>query len=166
MARKQNMGSSAHFGSNVFRVALILLCLVLVSVHLMSGLFAKYSITGHSTDGASVAKFDVEVTGADPNAVVITCSEVATGTGEYQITVKNNSEVAVSYALTVDVPASSGVTAAVETGKESGTLAPGGSVDVDLTFTVDWTTVTAAVKGDSVDLNVSFTVNAHVEQID
>ncbi len=42
-----------------FCIAAVLLCLTLVSMHLTSGLFARYSASAEGHDSARVAKFDV-----------------------------------------------------------------------------------------------------------
>ena len=78
--------------------ALVLLFLTLVSIHMTSGLYARYVATASGEDSARVAKFDV-VTSLENPDVTIDC---ATGTtGQYVIKVKNNSEVAVNYTLFV-----------------------------------------------------------------
>ena len=43
----------------VFYAGMVLLCLVLFSAHLTSGLYARYTSTATSSDSARVAKFDV-----------------------------------------------------------------------------------------------------------
>jgi hypothetical protein len=43
----------------VFYAAMVLLCLVLFSAHLTSGLYARYTSTSSAGDNARVAKFDV-----------------------------------------------------------------------------------------------------------
>ena len=45
--------------NRVFRAALALLCVVLVSVGMMSGLLARYTVGGTGSDEARVASFDV-----------------------------------------------------------------------------------------------------------
>ena len=45
----------------VFRIGVILLCAVFYSVHLMGGLYARYSTTMMGSDAARVAKIDCAV---------------------------------------------------------------------------------------------------------
>lgn len=45
--------------NQIFRAALVLLCMVLVSVWMISGLLAKYTAGGTGSDEARVASFDV-----------------------------------------------------------------------------------------------------------
>ena len=79
-------------------VACILLCLTLFSIHLTSGLYAKYTAKGNGEDDARVAKFDVSVT-KSADAVINISTEVHNGI--YTFTVTNDSEVAVGYDLTL-----------------------------------------------------------------
>ena len=84
----------------VMRVAAILICLVLFSAHLASGMFAKYA-TGVSADSsARAAKFHVEV--KESSALTFDDS----GNGTYQFYVYNqDSEVAFQYDIIVRVKA-------------------------------------------------------------
>lgn len=158
-------------GSIMMRIAAVLMCLVLLSLHLMSGLYAKYSSSGNSDDSARVAKFQVNVTGT-PNAVSI--DSKANNNGTYTITVTNESEVAVSYEILPVTPTSKNsgynydlgaITASFDS--NSGTLAPGAtSAAHTLTFTVDWAKFTQNVSGKDVTANLSFTVTVHVDQVD
>ena len=71
--------------------ALVLLFLTMLSIHLTSGLYARYTATSTASDSARVAKFDVtaEVQPVDGKE------------GEFTLTVTNNSEVAVEYQVVV-----------------------------------------------------------------
>ena len=145
--------------------ALILLCLVLVSSHLTSGLYARYTSSSTGSDSARVAKFAVETSGADENI------SVKTGTSDpdttsYTITIENKSEVAVSYQLT---PVLSGTPAGVTASLDSNTgeLAAGAApVTHTLTLSVDWAAFTQDQTGANVSKDITFTVNIHFEQID
>lgn len=146
-------------------VALVLLCLVLVSAHLTSGLFARYTSSSTGSDSARVAKFEVVTTGSTSGI------SVKTGTSDpdttsYTITIENKSEVAVSYQLTPvldDSPA--GVSAALDS--NTGELAAGAApVTHTLTLSVDWAAFTQGQTGANVSKDISFTVNIHFEQID
>lgn len=48
-------------GSMMMRLTAVLTCLVLLSFHLMGGMFAKYSSTATGSDSARVASFNVDV---------------------------------------------------------------------------------------------------------
>lgn len=78
--------------------ALVLLFLTMISVHLTSGLYARYTATATGSDSARVAKFDV--TGSGAGDVTVDCTQVD-NTGEYIINVTSNSEVAVEYSIEV-----------------------------------------------------------------
>ncbi|MBO7158334.1 MAG: hypothetical protein J6W31_06990, partial [Clostridia bacterium] len=84
-------------GPLLLRIALILLCMTLFSTSMLSGLYAKYTDKNDGDDSARVAKFDVEAAGLSGN-VTVDASAGQTN-GEYQFTVTNKSEVAVSYDL-------------------------------------------------------------------
>lgn len=71
--------------------ALVLLFLTMLSIHLTSGLYARYTATSTASDSARVAKFDV-------TAAV---QPVDGKEGEFTLTVTNNSEVAVEYQVVV-----------------------------------------------------------------
>ena len=83
--------------------AAVLLFLTLLSIHLTSGLFARYTTTVTASDSARVAKFDVDVT-ADINDITVDCAQSDSGT--FILTVTNNSEVAVNYVIKIEQPGS------------------------------------------------------------
>ena len=83
--------------------AAVLLFLTLLSIHLTSGLFARYTTTVTAGDSARVAKFDVDVT-ADINDITVDCAQSDSGT--FILTVTNNSEVAVNYVIKIKQPGS------------------------------------------------------------
>lgn len=149
--------------------ALILLCLVLVSSHLTSGLYARYTSSSTGSDSARVAKFEVETSGADEN-ISVTADNSGSNNGTYIITIENKSEVAVSYNVSYqltpvlgDSPA--GVSAALDS--NTGELAAGAApVTHTLTLSVDWAAFTQGQTGANVSKDISFTVNIHFEQID
>lgn len=87
------------------RVAALLLCFVIASACMMSGLLAKYSTTGSGSDEARVAKFEVDVVYKNGDVAVsgITANlKYNEQTGSYTITVINNSEVAISYDIRIE----------------------------------------------------------------
>lgn len=105
----------------MMRLAAVLLVLVLLSTCVISGTFAKYVTTGSAYDGATVAKWGVEITAAGQDAKVLdtldgneeahiisnTGNKLAPGTkGSFgTISVSGKPEVAVSveYDATVTV---------------------------------------------------------------
>lgn len=79
--------------------ALVLLFLTMISIHLTSGLYARYTTAASGSDSARVAKFDVEsslqpLLDGHGNPIE----------GKYTLTVTNLSEVTVRYSLTVTMP--------------------------------------------------------------
>lgn len=149
----------APMSAVLMRMAFVLLCFLMLSVYLMGGLLARYSTTGSADDVASVAKFDVQVTGS--GNVTVDASPAANDT--YIITITNASEVAVSY--TVQQPAANGgVSYTVQ--QPTGTLAPGASVAVEMSLTVDWDVVTRDMTNDDPTALVSFAVIVDIQQID
>lgn len=74
--------------------ALVLLCLVMVSTSLTSGLYAKFISRGAGEDSARVAAFDVQVTPLEPKEITLT--NVTESEKEYEFTMISRSEVAVS----------------------------------------------------------------------
>lgn len=82
--------------------AFVLLCLVLVSSLLVSGIFARYTAKGDGNSEAHVASFGVQATADEVNPVTITADGTDNnGKATYTVTVKNTGEVAVSYEATV-----------------------------------------------------------------
>lgn len=77
------------------RMALVLLCLTMLTTHLTGGLYARYTTTATGSDGARVAKFDVQ------------CNVTKDGDtdGLFKVTVKNTSEVTITYDLQVETEA-------------------------------------------------------------
>lgn len=164
MEKKNRRRSSYRIGLGgiILRAALVLFVLILLSVHLMGGLFAKYSSSGKGGDDARVAKFQVNVTG-EQDAISIRCGE--NDNGSYTITIENESEVAVHYDLSLTLNGETdGVTWAFS--PASGDLAVGASGSSVLTFAVDWAAFTENATGDSVQRELTFAVTVNVTQID
>ena len=157
--------------------ALILLCLTLISTHLTCGLYARYTSSAAGSDSARVAKFDVNCTLA-PNE----------GTddepNDFIVTVKNNSEVAVSYSIIVETEATMDVTlkkgdtlSVTKTTDEDNRvifsdtewkLAPNAAaVNYDLVLALkSWNGLTEDMENISDTKDFGFTVRAHVVQVD
>lgn len=94
----------------VMNIALILLCLVLFTAHLSSGMFARYVTTAQGEAYSRTADYDVEITPVGSDTFVVTEKDSADnnryGEAEYSFKITNKSEVPVRYrldiALTVD----------------------------------------------------------------
>ena len=158
--------------------ALVLLLLTMISVHMTSGLYARYTSTVTVSDSARVAKFDV--------TTVVT--PVAGENGKYNLNVTANSEVAVTYHMDLVFTESlgdalSGNKLAITVDGDSGdwneatktlsfsnidTLNPGpANKNHTLLFDIlDWTFVTAGESGDEITKVLSFTANVTAEQVD
>lgn len=84
----------------LIRVAAVLLCLTLLSTCLVSGLFARYSISSQDSDSSRVAKFSIEGSGTLLEQTI----EASLIPGEetfVTLQIDNNSEVAVEYTVVV-----------------------------------------------------------------
>lgn len=159
--------------------ALILLMLTMISIHLTSGLYARYTATATASDSARVAKFDVEGT----------LTATATN-GEYTLTVDNKSEVAVKYKVivtfgealpgtdTLAITLSGAGSSALDTAKKIYTFTsddwtlPPGATGTPHTLTIGingidgWQDYTKPVTGSKVDVTLKFSVDIVAEQID
>lgn len=152
--------------------ALVLLFLTMVSIHMTSGLYARYTTSDSAHDSARVAKFAVES--------VLT--PVENENGKFTLTVTNNSEVAVQYKVEVEFSAPMSVALNSGDAKElegdatsitfsdtSWTLAPGAEADTHtLQFSLnDWSYITKNANNVSEwEESLDFTVNVTAEQID
>lgn len=77
----------------------VILCATLFSMHLVGGLYARYTTSGNTADTARVAAFSITQERTESKTI-----EANVTPGETQITelvISNNSEVAVEYTLTV-----------------------------------------------------------------
>ena len=81
-------------------IACILFCLTLFSCHLCGGLYARYTTTASAGDSARVARFDVSEDCASFDDTFMI--ETVPGTTEREIFVKNDSEVAINYIVTIE----------------------------------------------------------------
>lgn len=86
----------------IMRVAAILICLVLFSSHLASGMFARYTVSGKGNGGAHAASYDVGVVPADDGQTGVIGTTSPDGVVTYRFIVDNsNSDVAVESRLSV-----------------------------------------------------------------
>ena len=80
------------------RIASVMLCLVLFSLYMTSGMLAKYTTGGNGKGNGRVAKFSVTATDRGKSEYVFDQAAVQPD-GSYAVTVKNDSEVAVRYTI-------------------------------------------------------------------
>ena len=183
MKVKNNEKSPIQLGSIMIRAAGVLLCLTLFSFWLTAGLYARYCTSSEGSDSARVAGFDVKVTGPKD----VECTVSAMNPGQITLTVKNDSEVAVSYSFRLKINEAAGCGVLVvldgDTGKslefpahveteqaytDVGSL-PVGVATATHTISfepLDWTKITSEVTGESKTLSQAFTVYVDVVQID
>ena len=159
-----------QLGSVMMRIALVLLCMVMISFHLMGSMYARYTTKGSGSDDARVAKFDVKVTG-DSNAVRVDCAQSTDNV--YTITIQNLSEVAVSYEIKVVTSVNGGSKlfdtdgVAVTVDQQNGSLAVDTQAERKLTFTVnDWSKITENMAGESGEVTLKFSVTIDIVQVD
>lgn len=167
------MNSKLVKSNIMIKLAAILLCLVLFTMHLMSGLYAKYSSRSASNGFARVANWDVSVLGGKP-ALTIDCSSSDLD-DEYKITVTNRSEVSVKYDVIVvfEKALESGITLKLDGAKspvtvdrkefvftDAGQMADG---DVSVEHVLLFTANTASIEEDS---SHTFYVKVDFEQKD
>lgn len=175
--------SSVTLGEAMLGLAGVMFCLVLITTSMIGGMFAKYSASGTGSDEARVAGFDVKVTGQDN----VTCEVTALQPGEFNLTVENDSEVAVSYSIRVEIYENAGCGVRVILDNDNtkklefpanknntleypgvGSLAVGAEAATHtLTFEpLDWTKITKEATGESELLTQNFTIYVDVVQID
>lgn len=156
-----------------FCAGLVLLCLTLFSMHLTSGLYARYVTSDSAEDAARVAKFDVVISEDIDKQLEAICGATENDM-EYSVVVRNNSEVVVDYELDVEYTIlidGDDITSAVSSefsddGK--GTLSSnGGEATHLLTFEVDdWELITSNFENGEGQLTFNFLVKVNVEQVD
>ena len=179
----------------IFRVALVLFCLVLFSAHLSSGILAKYKTEGDDSGTARVAASGMTVSYANPTSDDDGSSIVLdeNGSASYTFTAKNTGEVAVAYSfivslnpgvLTSDQATQAFSNVKINTGSASydgvydgasdayvfaniGKFAPGDSANYSLTFdTNDLVEVDNTISQYSLShKNITVLISAKTEQI-
>ena len=83
----------------VLSVALVLLCLVLVTAHFTTGMYARYTTRSKGDDTGRVASFKVSASSAQDEIVLI--KQDTEKKGAYKITLSNPGDVAVRYETSV-----------------------------------------------------------------
>ncbi len=125
------------------RIAALLLCLTMVSIHLMSGMYARYSTAVSDSDGARVAKFCVTAN-HNIQQMCLDLGHLQPGSVKaYRFTVSNGSEVAVQNRITLsgtqNLPLTfrlNGTDIDIDGSFTDAGLAPG--TDGSYTLTVSW----------------------------
>ena len=144
--------------------ACVLLCLVLISAHFASGMYAKYIVNTRGGDSARAASFRVR-------------ADMTGEAGVYGLSFTNSSETAVSYSVKVQ-PQAPGMFSAISldggaaptpdengavTFADVGTLAPGAAGSAALTLIVDPTWVDPDAGSDAPDFSNDNTASAEAE---
>lgn len=151
--------------------ALVLLLLTLITTHITSGLYARYTGVVSGSENVRVAKFKV----------ACDVEPVSDEEGKYTLTVTNDSEVAVKYSIVVEMSdhlsaAISGEKKTLAAGEtfvtfenDAWTLAPSESEPLPLQFAVEnWKGITDpdTNNGASEKVPFGFKVKVTAEQID
>ncbi len=133
----------------VFRIGVALLCAMMLSCHMMRGLYARYFTTATGSDTASVAIFDVVCSSNDANTSK-SLEIGSTDTVTYVFTVKNTSDVTIQYTIEIEnLP--QGVTVSGNSGNFS--LGFGASREHTLTFQATDSATEVAEQKISVKIN-------------
>ena len=169
----------------VFHIGIVLLCLVLFSVHLTSGLYARYTSKVSSQDSARVAKFDVASKEKNDIALSINLDffDPAKQNDSIEFEVSSSSEVSVEYDVVLVFPEemiklvsggdiiiqiNTGVTGVID--DENNTITFEGSSFMPGATQSESYTITLQIKPDTmvapVNISNSATLRIHVEQID
>lgn len=88
----------------VFYIGACLLVMVLFSVNLTSGLYARYATEATGSAGARVAKFDVASEEKSEFSINLDFYDPAKQTASIQFEVTSSSEVAVEYDVVLELP--------------------------------------------------------------
>lgn len=161
------MKRETYHGNWQIRIAGILLCLVLITTYMMTGLYARYTYSESMEDSARVARFDISEDGAYFSETLLL--ETVPGVVERDIEVINKSEVAVSYKVKVEnttqnIPYTfsvNGGTQSLDICEETCYLQPNSTAKVTITAT--WDEAEALKYMGMVDL-IKLTI--HAEQVD
>ncbi|MBQ9901983.1 MAG: hypothetical protein IJM51_06320 [Clostridia bacterium] len=131
----------------VFRLLAVMLMAVMLSSHVISGVFANYATAGAGRGGAKVAVFSVDANGNTTEGLRQSIKSVTAGdVTTYQIVITNTSEVKVSYTVEISFKNNMGqyFTARLNAGiftdtmkwENAGQLAPGGTESCTLEIKV------------------------------
>lgn len=96
---KNHVRESSSKGNIFIRIAAVMFCLTLFSTYFVTGLFARYSTSGQSGGYARAAKFSIEGSCTLSQGIEADC--IPGSTKMVDLTIENNSEVAVEYTVEV-----------------------------------------------------------------
>ena len=162
-------------------IASILLCLVLFSLYMTSGMLAKYTTGGSGKGDGRVAKFSVKLEPVGDTEFNFTQKANPQPTGTYKLKVSNPSEVAVRYTLVLEFPDSLPTYVKVMRGTEEiepttvdrkivelkgGDLAPKGTGEETIRFAVDYNVFVRDVAAGVNTVTLDFSAVANFVQID
>ena len=167
-------------GCITLRIAAVLLCLVLFSMHLTAGLYARYTAKQGGTDSARVAAFNVDVEGVGNSVTVDYVKGNGQDAGIQRLLITNNSEVAVSYDITVEIEDVNFGISVTLNGKvlstdepttlkftDVGQIPPNSSQFCDLEFkVVDWGAFTQKKDATKIEGKLEYSITVDVVQID
>ncbi len=150
----------------MLKLSAVLLCLVLISAHFTSGLFAKYSSSAAADDSARVASFVIE-TDLDRIELDVAGEPILAlgGTDEVQSValpfyIKSGSEVTIGYSVTVDfgsvLPEYMNIQ--LSNGKDSLTLAADGN-NANFVFSDFGTLAPGAIEQQKAELKLTISVS-------
>lgn len=94
---RKNKAEKTTKSTVAFHIFAVMLLATFLSCHVISGTMAKYVTQASTGDSARVASFSVAAAGNDATALSLKYG----GSADYILNVNNNSEVAVSYEVTV-----------------------------------------------------------------
>lgn len=135
-------------------VAAVLLCLVLVTAHFTSGMYARFVTRAQGSDRSHAAEFDVSAT---PDY-----AEVNAGENGYEIKVKNSSNFSVDYVVNITFDEEKDVGRfSIDSAALSGVLTANGTDGSTATIPV-----TFVLQDDKGDGTAPFTVTVSFTQID
>ena len=155
------------------RIASILLCLVLFSVYMTSGMLAKYTTGGSGKDQGRVAKFSVSAAADNANYEFKQSDKETEQVKSYTVTVNNPSEVAVRYTVQLqfdeavpdylvikrgDTPVTPSTVDRKLVELQGGTLAPKGTGTDTISFSIDYNKFVQSNSGHEVTLDFSAAV--------
>ncbi len=103
--------------TTAWSVAAVLFCLVLVTAHFTSGMYARFVTKAENKDRGNAAEFDVQ---ASPTKATVIAGEEG-----YQIELKNYSDVRVSYEAVIQFDDSADTARFEPLPTFTGTLEPG-----------------------------------------
>ena len=133
-------------------VAAVLLCLVLVSAHFTSGMYARYVTRSNGADTGHIAAFQVTAEATKTGPVKIVSGVTEDGKSTYEVKILNPSETAVRYEAQVLFTSDEDKNLFTDADSMtfSGELAPGGEATETLTLNMSDSFAT-----DAMDLSFS-----------